>query len=74
MMLFEGPAGFGVCPGDSGSPWYRYTSGNDIVIAGITSLGEDWGGDASGCAQFASISVIEKWTKIRDTYSVTIKT
>jgi V8-like Glu-specific endopeptidase len=73
-MIFDGPVGFGVCGGDSGSPWYRYTSGNDIVIAGITILGEAWGADQSGCAQYAQLSIIEKWTKIRDTYSVTIMT
>lgn len=74
LQWFDGPVGYGACPGDSGSPWYRYYLGDLVQIVGLTSLGEDWDGNITACLQLAQWSWAEKWTKIRDAYNVTIKT
>lgn len=59
-------SGSGACGHDSGSPFYRYVGAryaSDVTIRGIVIAGD--------CG---NTTTIEKWTKIRDTYNVTIMT
>lgn len=67
LLLYDGATSVGAaCPGDSGSPFYRYVG--TIYTSHVTIRGIVVGGDC------ASYTVVEKWPKIRDTYNVTIKT
>lgn len=71
-QMFQGEyPGAASCYGDSGAPFYRYVGTqyqSDVTIRGI-AIASDCGPGGSD-----TITLIEKWPKIRDTYNVTIMT
>ena len=80
FMRYRGAPGNGACPGDSGAPFYRELS-NTVGIRGIV-IGGGTGPDVrldpppnDPCEDQDQTEVlVMKWSLIRDTYSVTIKT
>lgn len=72
VQVFDGPPGKGSCGGDSGAPFYRYGSDGNVQIRGIVIAGDALEGQA--CLDNGELVIVEKWTKIQDTYDVTIKT
>ena len=76
VMVLDGAPGKGSCKGDSGAPVYYYYQGTiGPIIVGIVIAGDPYDDDEfAACQAYAETVIIEKWSKIRDTYDVTIKT